>query len=172
MRILALFWVRMYRIDPIDRFWIFDRFHVCDVHDNCFVVRSNQNALQHIVRIGINLLMGNIRWYKYKIAWSGFSNIFELISPAHPRFASKNKNDAFQCTMVMYASLCIGLDCDRPGPDFLCSNTRMIDCSLTKHTWRLRGVGVKLVTFYHAHPVVFPSIRMFVTMIVAHDLLR
>jgi hypothetical protein len=93
-----------------------------------------------------------------------------MISPSHPRFASKNKNDAFQCAMVMYASLRIRLDCDRSCPDFLRSNARVIDRSLTKHTWRLRSIRIKLVSFDHAYAVVLPTIRMFM-MIVTHDLL-
>lgn len=63
--------------------------------------------------------------------------------------------------MVMDASLCIGLDCDRSGPDFLCSDARVIDRRLTKHTRRLRGIRIKLVAFDHPYAIVLPSIRMF-----------
>ncbi len=127
-------------------------------------------TLQHVVRIGVYLLMRNIGRYKDKIARSCFGHVFQMISPSHPRFASKNKNDAFQCAMVMYASLRIRLDCDRPCPDFLRSNARVIDRSLTKHTRRLRSIRIELVSFDHAYAVVLPTIRMFM-MIVTHDLL-
>lgn len=170
-RVLLLLGMRMYRINPVDFLWIFYWIDVRDVHYDRFVVGSNQNAFQHIVGIGINFLMRNIGRNENKIAWSGLGDVFEMISPSHTRFASKNKDDAFQCTMVMNACLRIGLDCDRSCPDFLRSNTRVIDRCLTEHSRRLRGVGVKLIAFYHANAVVFPSFRMFM-MIVIHGSLH
>jgi hypothetical protein len=102
--------------------------------------------------------LGNIRWDENKVAWSGFGNIFELVSPPHPSLATQNENNAFQCAVMMHTRFGVGLDGDRPSPDFLCSNTRMIDRCLTKHTWCLRGVGVELIAFYHTDPIVLPSI--------------
>ena len=57
---------------------------------------------------------------------------------------------------MMRASLGIGVDGHRPGPDLLRADAGMIDRGATVHAWGLRRVGVERSRRDHPHPVMFP----------------
>ena len=90
-----------------------------------------------------------------KIARSGFSSEFESLAPAHARPPAHHIDHAFEMPVMMRASLGIGVDGHRPGPDLLRSGAGMIDHGATVHAWRLRRVGVERSCRDHPHPVMF-----------------
>jgi len=134
------------RVDPVDGFRFFNRVDI-EVDDHRFVIAAHQHALKRSFRVGINFLVRDIRRNKDEVAGFSFSRELKMFAPAHARFAAYHVNHAFEGAMVMCAGFCIGVDFHRAGPDFLCTDTGVINRRSPAHARGLRGVGVELVAF-------------------------
>ncbi|CUX06387.1 hypothetical protein AGR1B_pTi0071 [Agrobacterium fabacearum S56] len=162
---MAVYW-----INPINLFRLLYRIDIRDVDDDCLVVRSHQDALEHVVRIGIDFLVRYVRRHEDEVAWSRLRDIFQMIPPAHTGLATDHENNAFERTVVVDPGLGVRLDCDGACPDFLCADAGMIDGCLPEHARRLGRVGIELVALDDTDPVVLPMVRVMVVvvMVVAH----
>jgi hypothetical protein len=65
---------------------------------------------------------------------------------------------------MMRAGLGIGLDRYRSGPQFLRANAGKIDRGLAVHSRRRRNIGIELIAWNDANPIVFPALRVLVIM--------
>lgn len=164
------------RIDPIDRLRLLDWIDIADIDDDGLVIGPNQHAFEHIVRIGVYLLMRDIGRHKYKIARTGLCDVFEMIAPAHPSFAPDHEDHALQCPMMMHTGLGVRFDGNRTSPYLLRADTCVIDRGLPEHPRSLCGVGIKLVALDDPNAVVLPAVRfvgvivLMVMMVVGHIL--
>src|SRR5436309_5235287 len=91
-----------------------------------------------------------------EVAGAGFGHEFELVAPAHARFAAHHVDHALDWAMMMSAGLGLGVDDDGAGPEFLGAGARVGDGGGAVHARGLRGVDVELVGVDDAHAGVFP----------------
>jgi hypothetical protein len=64
----------------------------------------------------------------------------------------------------MHARLGVRRDAERPGPELLGADARIVDRRLPKHPGRLRGVGIELIAFDDAHAAMLPAIIGFMAL--------
>src|SRR2546429_8599248 len=91
-----------------------------------------------------------------EVAGASFGHEFELVAPAHTRFAAHHVDHALYWAVVMGARLGLGVDDDGAGPEFLGAGARVGDGGGAVHARGLRGVDVELVGMDDAHAGVFP----------------
>src|SRR6187200_927251 len=71
------------RVDPVDFLRFFHRLHITDVDDDGLIVRADEDALQHIVWIGVDLLVRDIGRYENEIPRPCLGYVFEFVAPTH-----------------------------------------------------------------------------------------
>src|SRR5436190_3207177 len=91
-----------------------------------------------------------------EVAGAGFGHEFELVAPAHARLAAHHVDHALDRAVVVGAGLCLGVDDDGAGPEFLGAGARVGDGGGAVHAGGLRGVDVELVGVDNAHARVLP----------------
>lgn len=157
----------MNRVDPINLFRLLYRIDIGNIDNDGLVVGSHKDAFQNAVRVCIYLLMWHERRNENEVTRASLGNIFETVAPTHARFAPDDEDYAFQFTMMMDTCFGIRFDGNSSCPDFLGADASLVDRRLTKHSRRLRGIGVKLISLYHTHTIVPPAVlaRMIVIVI-------
>src|SRR5262249_61468801 len=96
---------------------------------------------------------------------------FEVLTPAHARFAAHHVDHALEGAVVMRAGLGVGLNTHGAGPELLRTDARVVDGGLAIHARRLRRIAVERVAGDDAHAVVLPF-RLVVVLVIAflgHD---
>src|SRR5262249_37781319 len=119
-------------IDPGHLLRLLDRLDVEIDHDG-LVVAAHQHALERLVAAGVDLLMRHVRWHEDEVAGAGLGGEFEPLAPAHAGFSPHHVDHALERTMMMRAGLCVWVDRDGAGPEFLSARARKIDRDLAVH---------------------------------------
>ena len=130
------------------------------IYDHGFVVAADEHALESFVARSVDFLMRDVGRHIDEVAGSGFSDVFEMIAPAHAGAAADDIDDAFERAVMMSAGLGVGEDIDGAGPDLLRSHARIVDGGGAIHAGRLSGVGVERILRNDFHPVRFPVDRL------------
>src|SRR5690348_15909132 len=102
--------------------------------------------------------MRHVGRHEDEIAGASFRGELQMLTPAHPRLALHHIDDAFEMAMMMRASLGVGLDLDRAGPELLRADAGEGDRGLAVHARGRRHVGVELVAGDDAHAVMLPAL--------------
>ena len=102
-------------INPLHGFRLLHRLNV-EVHDYRLAVATNQDAFQHLVRTGVDLLVRHEGRHVDEIAGPGLRDEFEPLALAQAGPALDHVNDALQRPVVMRPRLGIGMDVDRSRP--------------------------------------------------------
>ena len=146
------------RIDPEHGIRLFHGLDV-EVHHHRLVVAADQDAFQGLVGAAVDFLVRHVGRDEDEIARLGLGDEFQFIAPAHAGLAAHDIDHAFQRPVVMRAGLGVGVDVDRPGPDFLSADAGFVDRGGAVHAGGLRGVGVELIGLDHPHAVRAPIDR-------------
>jgi hypothetical protein len=117
---------------------------------------SYHDGLAGLVGQGVDFLVRHVGWDIYEVARSGFTAEFEAISPSHASPAANDEEDCFQIAVVVWTSLCVWLDHDRPCPQFAGSRSRVRDGGGPCHAGSLGCVGIQVVGWNDFDAVMLP----------------
>src|SRR6185503_684748 len=87
-----------------------------------------------------------------------------VIAPAHAHAPALHVDHALHGAVVVRAGLRVGEDAHGARPDLLGAHAREVDRGGARHAFGLGNVGIELASVHHAHAVVLPARRIFVTM--------
>jgi len=164
----------MDRVLPEDIFRLFHRLDI-EIDDDRFLSGADQHAFQRLVATGIDFLMRHEWRHEDEIAGAGFGHEFKIVTPAHPRLALDDIDDAFEIAVMMGAGLGVGVDRHGSGPDLFRAGASVIDRGCAIHARSLRRIWVEGIA-RDDFDTKFPPVDRFVTvivpmfMIVAHGL--
>src|SRR6516162_1058499 len=122
-------------INPLHVLRLLHRLNV-EVHDHRLAVAANQDAFQHLVRTGVDLLVRHEGRHVDEIAGPGLRGEFEPLAPAHACPALQHVNDALQRPVMMRTRLGVGMDVDCSRPELLSPHTGEGDGGLAVHARR------------------------------------
>ena len=140
-------------------FGFFNRLNV-EVDRNGFAIAAHQNAFEHLVAAGVDLLMRHIGRDENEIAGIGFRGELQVIAPTHPRPSLHDINNALKVTVVMRAGLGVRLDGDGARPEFLRPRAREIYRGLSIHPGRRGHIGIELIAWNDANAIVLPALAV------------
>jgi hypothetical protein len=121
-----------------------------------FLAAADDHGFYRFVLAGVEFLMRNVGRDVDEVSRTGFVDKFEVISPAKARAAADHVDYGFEFTVVMRASLCVGVNDDCSRPQFLRADFGVRDSFSTVHAGSLRRVGVEFTTANDAQAVIFP----------------
>src|SRR5919199_6908757 len=113
-----------------------------EVDDDRLLIITHDDAGERFVTAGINLLVGNERWYVDEVARPGLGNEFQAFSPPHPRTATYHIDHTLQFSVVMRTGFSVRGYRDGTRPQLICSNCGMGNSRRTRHSRCLRGIKV------------------------------
>ena len=104
----------MGKIDPKN---FLRRLHRRDsqVYDDGFLIAAHDHAGQRLAGTGVDFLMRDERRHEDKIPRTGLREKLQSLSPAHPRSAADDIDDAFQFAVMVRRGFGVGIDADRAG---------------------------------------------------------
>src|ERR1700674_4062049 len=108
----------MNRVDPEDCLGALDRLDI-EIDHHSLLAAAHHDAGQRGVRRGVDLLMRHEGRYENEIARPGFSDVFEMFAPTHPRTARNYIDNAFEFAVMVGVGLRVRLNLHGASPDFL-----------------------------------------------------
>ena len=100
--------------------------------------------------------MRHKRRYENKIARPGLSHKFQMYAPAHPGFAGHHVNDALQVTVMVRASLGVGVNDHRARPQLLRTRPHLRDRRRPIHARGLGRVRIQLTSAHYPNAILAP----------------
>jgi hypothetical protein len=81
-----------------------------EVHYDWLLVIPDQNAHQRRLATRIDFLMRHVRGHEDEIPRPSLCEIFQALSPTHPRLAAHDKNHALQLAVMVGACFGVGIN--------------------------------------------------------------
>src|SRR6202050_739245 len=144
-------------VDPCDGLGLLHRFNV-EVDNNCFLVATDNHALQRVLRQSIYFLMRHVGRDINEVSRPSLRGGFQMFAPLDAVAPANDVHNALERSMMVRSGFGIRFDSDRPGPDFLGSDASVIDSRGTGHSRRLRSILIQRTTRDDSDAIGFPIV--------------